>query len=342
MEKNLKTNEINPKNINISIQITNDAFTDWIFENTFIIFNSINKSYLLVYATQIKSIICYDLNRFKNISEIKNAHDENITNFRHCYNSNIQRDIIMSVSRNDNNIKIWDIKYFQCLLNLKNINKDGLLNSASFLNYNNNIYILTCNRKWINPESIKIFDLNGKKIKEINNSRNNSFFIDIYYSNVKDKSLIYILTGNEGNIISYNYNENEIYNKYCENNENNIFHHSLIIYNDNDITKLIESSDGDGIIRIWDFHTADLLRKIETSNNALRGICLWDKNYLFVGCGDKTIKLIELESGKIINSLIGHINNVCSFKIIFHPKYGKCIISQGHQNDQIRIWINSN
>ena len=47
----------------------------------------------------------------------------------------------MSVSRNNNNIKIWEIKYFKCLVNIKAVNSDGLLNSSAFLNYNNNIYI---------------------------------------------------------------------------------------------------------------------------------------------------------------------------------------------------------
>ena len=337
MDLNLNNFENNKINLILLKEITINSFSDWIFENTFIIFKSNNNFYLLVYATQIKSIVCYDMINFKIITELKNSHEEYITNFKHCYNNNLKSDLIMSVSRNDNNIKIWDIKNFHCLLNLKKINKDGLLNSASFLNYNNNIYIVTCNRNWSNPESIKVFDLAGKKIREISNSKNNSFFIDVYYDNKNKK--IFIITGNEGYLISYDYIEDRKYNKYFENNENDIFHHSLVVYEDADITKMIETSDGNGVIRIWDFHTSELLKKINTSDNALRGICLWNKDYAFVGCG-KTIKIIELENGKIINSLIGHSNNVCSFKIIFHPKYGKCMISQGHENDQIKIWIN--
>ena len=340
MDTILKNNDFNPINIKLLKEITNNSYSDWIFENTFLIFNSINNFYILVYATELKSIIFYDLNNFKSITEIKNSHNEYITNFRHCYNKNMKIDLIMSVSRSDNNLKIWEINYFQCLLNLKNINSDGLLNSATFLNFNNNIYIITCNRNWTNPNPIKIFDLKGEKLKEITNLKKNSFYIDVYYENKTSK--IYIILGNEGNVISYDYKDNEIYNIYQEIFENDIFHHSVIIFEDKEITKLIESSDGNGIIKIWNFHTAELLKKIACSNNALRGICLWNEDYLFVGCGDKTIKLIELENGKIVNSLIGHNNNVCSFKIIYHPKYGKCIISQGHENDQIKIWINSN
>ena len=340
MDLNLNNFENNKINLILLKEITINSFSDWIFENTFIIFKSINNLYLLIYATKIKSIICYNMNKYKIMTELKNSHEEYITNFKHCYSNHLKSDLIMSVSRNDNNIKIWDTRNFHCLFNLKNINKDGLLNSASFLNYNNNIYIITCNRNWSNPEPIKVFDLNEKKIREIKDSKNNSFFIDVYYDKKsKANESIYIITGNEGNLISYDYIEDQKYNKYFENNENDIFHHSLVIYEDKDITKMIETSDGNGIIRIWDFHTSQLLKKINTSDNALRGICLWNKDYAFVGCGDKTIKIIELDNGKIINSLIGHSNNVCSFKIIFHPKYGKCIISQGHESDQIKMWV---
>ena len=134
MDLNLNNFEINKINLVLLKDLTINSFSDWIFENTFIIFKSNNNFYLLVYATQIKSIVCYDMSNFKIITELKNSHEEYITNFKHCYNNNLKSDLIMSVSRNDNNIKIWDIKNFHCLLNLKKINKDGLLNSASFLN----------------------------------------------------------------------------------------------------------------------------------------------------------------------------------------------------------------
>ena len=32
-------------------------------------------------------------------------------------------------------------------------------------------------------ESIKVFDFNGKKIKEMNDSKDNTVFIDSYYDN---------------------------------------------------------------------------------------------------------------------------------------------------------------
>ena len=65
-------------------------------------------------------------------------------------------------------------------------------------------------------------------------------------------------------------------------------------------------------------------------------------NYILVGCGDKTIKIVELKSGKIVKELIGHNDDVVSVQVINIPEYGKCIISQGNGNDQIKLWINQN
>ena len=67
-------------------------------------------------------------------------------------------------------------------------------------------------------------------------------------------------------------------------------------------------------------------------------ICLWNRKYLFVGCNDKSIKLLNLKDGKIVNELKGHNQGVTSIKILIHPKYGKCLISQGYEEDSIIIW----
>ena len=64
-----------------------------------------------------------------------------------------------------------------------------------------------------------------------------------------------------------------------------------------------------------------------------------NNEYIFVGCDDKTIKLIELKYGKIIKELKGHNNKVLSIKSIIHPKYGKCLISKGAYNEPIKLWI---
>ena len=228
--------------------------------NQFIVFQSINNILYLVYSSKYTSIILYDLINNKIINEIKKAHNEYISNFRHCYDKKDKRDLFLSISKADNNIKIWNVYNFQCIVDLKNIyNRDGCLYSACFLNDNDKIYIITSNAKYANnslAESIKVYDLNGVIKKEIFDSNDNTFFIDNYYDIKLKKN--YIITGNVDCVKSYDFNKNEIYHKYIDNNHSfNIRCYNIVIYNEEEKIKLIEA--GYCYIRIWDFHLGILL-----------------------------------------------------------------------------------
>ena len=199
---------------------------------------------------------------------------------------------------------------------------------------NNQINIITGNSNFNNSELIKIYDINGNKIKEINNSNDNIFFIDVFYDNKFSK--IYIITGNFGNAKSYDYNENKIYHKY--NINDNRSHNNIIINDKEEIIKLLECSY-DGDIKIWNFHSGELLNKLIIIYNNLYGICLWDNEYLFIGCEDGSIKLLNIKKGKIIKNLIGHKKRVLNIKKINHPLYEECLVSQ--DNDyQMKLWAN--
>ena len=128
----------------------------------------------------------------------------------------------------------------------------------------------------------------------------------------------------------------KLYHKYNDNGKG--YHFSIKINNSEPFIKLIESCE-DGNIRIWNFHSGKLLNKIKIIDDNLNGICLWNNNYLFIGCDDETIKLIDLKNEIIITELIGHNKPVLTIKTIIHPKIGECLISQGYEDDQIKIWI---
>ena len=327
---------INPKNIQLLSELTKDSYSCTNLDNTYDIFKSINNKLYLIYTNENKSLICYDLNEQTIIKELKNYHNEYITNLKYYFDQKNKRDLVMSISKQDNNIRIWDVKYWECIVNISQVNNNGYLLSACFLYENNQNYIVTsnCNFETI-PEPIKIFDFNGNKIKEINDSNEETYFIDTYYDNIL--SINYIITGNKNYVKSYDINKNEIYRKYYD--KDNGGHGSIIINYNEDIIKLIDSCD-DGYIRIWNFHSGMLLNKIKVSSKCLYGICLWNNNYLFVGCSDKTIKLLELHNELIIKSLTGHNDIVLTIKKINHPLYGESLISQGAGDDQIKLWVN--
>ena len=103
-----------------------------------------------------------------------------------------------------------------------------------------------------------LFDLNGIKIKEFDYlSTEITYYIDIFYD-IKSKNT-FIITGNFGKIISYDYKKNRIYHKYDDSDKTE--HFNLIINDKEKIVKLIES--GEENIQIWNFHSGKLLIIIE-------------------------------------------------------------------------------
>jgi hypothetical protein len=331
-----------PKDIEFLEEITNDAFSSINIDNTFTTFESIDNILYLIYSNMNKSIICYYLNEKEICQEIKNAHNSYITNFKHYLDKINNRDLILSISQSDNNIKLWQVKNWECLLNIPHANSDGILYSSSFINDDNNIYIVTSNCNWDdNNEYIKIYDFNGKKIKEINDSNEITFFIDVYYDELHDNN--YIITGNLNCIKLYDYKKNELYKKYYDkNNETDNNCHFIVIINKNEkSTNILESCD-DGNIRIWDFFSGILIKKIKVNEGNLYGMCLWNKRYLFVGCSNKNMILLDLDEGAIKDLELKDHNKseILTIKKINHYQYGECLISQGLGNDQIKLWTN--
>ena len=171
--------------------ITKNTFMPRDIDNSFIIFNSINNILHMIYSTRIKSIISYDLNKFQIITEIKNPHENQyISNFRHFLDQKNLRDLILSISYKNCNIKIWNSENWSCILNLKNIYSYGIINSSCFISDINKILICVGNNYWNDPDYIKIFGIDGTFITNINNSKTNSYSLIAFMIN---KILIFIL-----------------------------------------------------------------------------------------------------------------------------------------------------
>jgi hypothetical protein len=89
----IKINNNNPnkekiKDIQILKEFNIDSFTDCYLDNTFTVFKSVNDILNLIYTDKSNSIISYDLVNNKIINEIKNAHNDLITSFRHFLDNN--------------------------------------------------------------------------------------------------------------------------------------------------------------------------------------------------------------------------------------------------------------
>ena len=352
IELNLPFYNLIPDLINFPKNLTYDAFTYYNYTNTFLIFNSINNNKLfLVFTTQEKNVKIYDIIDTKLVLEIRNSTEDNkqITNFRHFYDEYNKRDLIMFIIGIKNCIKIWDAYNWECILELKNIYKEGNIYSSLILNDNikNDLYIITSNcTLFKDSQPLKIYDLKGNFIKDIPDSNSKTFFLDIFHDIRHSKK--YIISVNKEFVKSFDYEKNCCYKKYSDKPEgkkinfDGFFYSSVIkFFDDNDFIQLIVSGD-DGFIRIWDFHEGNLIKKIETDKNCIFSLCLWNNDYLFGAGEDGRIKLIDLNAGVIINEIKGHNKMVCTIKKLIHPIYGECLVSQGFRKDQIILWRNKN
>ena len=322
----------NPEEISFINNLAEDSFSNKLSINSFIVFKTINDILCLSYTNENKSIITYSLDNNKKINEIKNAHRYYIYDLRYHLDEIHHRDLVLSVSLDDNNIKVWDINNLECLLNLDNIYKKKSLITACFYRSKKKIYIITGINNDYDP--IKMINLENLRTQKLLDSKDKIYFIDFYYD--KNSSKNYIITSDEIYAQSFDLKEKKLYHLYYD-KDDFINYKSINIWNANRITQLIEAGKR-GYVRIWDFHSGRLLNKIKINKNGVSCLCLWNSEYMWAGCDDKKIRLVDLKSGKVIKKLIGHGSIVSNVKKIIIPKLGECLISQGENNETIKIW----
>ena len=322
-----------PKNIKFLRDFDiNDVYSPLNLDNSISIFKSINNIFYLIYSTEKISIISYNIIQNKKMSQIKKAHKSEIIQLKHYLDKINKRDLLLSLSSFC--LKLWNIINFECIFKIKS-NTRYIISACMFIDNNQN-YIIE--KKYLyeyNQEPIHVYDLKGNKINDIKDSMEYCYFIDIYYDIKNSKN--YIITGNKGILKSFDFNKNEVYNIYDNKyyGDNNL---SVTINQKKDIIQIIGSCTS-GYIVMWNFNTGELLKEIKISI-ALFGICLWNENYLFVGHSNGTIILIDLNNGEEVKVLKGHKNFVIGIKKIYISQYGECLISNGSENDKIKIWVN--
>ena len=186
---------------------------------------------------------------------------------------------------------------------------------------NNNIYIYAEIIHNFGYEN-KIIDLKKKETKKFIEEK--IFFSDSYNDDFKGDS--FIIFGTENNIKSYicRSNDLEIYHEYTDGKSDR--HVSAIIKKEKEITKLFDASY-DGYIRIWNFHTGELLSKILIHKNfRVFDFDLLDDNYIICGCSKNTIELFNIETKQFIQKLIGYFMDPFYLKIISIPNGTKYFI----------------
>ena len=330
--------------------IENDCLIACSLDHSIEVFESFNENdegINIVYP--YKNIIkCFNLKKKEVIKEI-DSHTNNITGFRHYYDKIENKNLILSISGVDNNLKVWDTEDWNCILDLPKINENGQLYSACFLNANNALYIITSNAYNNGPnDPIKVFDLEGNKIKQFETIRY-IYSIDTFFD--EEKSKHYIIAGCRGCVESFSYDDGTKYKTYEEMKPDEIYHtteyekdtkelegnnfkiYSFQIFKENEMVKLILCKNDK--IKIWDFHGGKCISEIKMTNFGYANcICLWDKNELLIG-GFCNLKLINMDKKEEVKGIIN--NHIIAMKKISTKDSGKFIISLEKEINRFKI-----
>ena len=207
--------EIPPNQYMKSIDIVKKNYCMYDLDNSFAIFKPKNGQLYLIYPL-LNSFICFDIIDEEIVTVIKNAHEFYVLNFRYIYDSFSKRDLVQTISGEDNNIKLWNIENWECLLNLR-ANSYGIMFSSCFLYDDTRKENFLVSSNCTGNNYIQVFDFKGKKIK------------DVPFHEEKDKSSDDNHLGNDNdNENNYDDDENDENNDENEqNNENNNSDHSF-------------------------------------------------------------------------------------------------------------------
>ena len=190
-------------------------------------------------------------------------------------------------------------------------------------------------------KSIICYDLvNFCILTEIKRSHN-TFITNIrHFINKNNKmDIIISISDRDNNLKVWDINNCECILNIFHANNSGFLCSACLINEDNNIYILSSNCNTFGEnekIKIYDLK-GKIINQINDSNEKT---CLWDKDYAFVACKLKIIKLVNLTKGIIEKNLEGHYSGIFTIKKINHPKYGECLLSQGYENDQIKLWIN--
>ena len=326
--KNLKYNNDLAKGSDISkLELTANN------DNIMAVFNSIDDILYVVYSRCV-SIILFNINEQKKQLEIKLSTRINLINY---YFDKVNKRDLLAVS-DGLDITVWNINTVECLSNII-IPKDLFgdlhkrpkrIQTLFFINNKNNIYINIAFP--YNDLPMQVYDLEGNKIKKV---KINLEQIN-HMSSFTDKNKSYFFACGNQFVKSFDFEKNEVYKKYIY-DKNNDYTHAVI--NDSDTIKKLISCNFNGGIKIWNFHSGQLLNEIEVINHEILSFCLWNNDYLFAACVNNPFILVDLKKKAIIGNYGEKEDGAISLKKGINEKCGKCLISLHNKKGKIILWL---
>ena len=267
------------------------------------------------------------------VASILKGHTSQLYIIRHFCHLSQNKDYILSTS-NSKSVKVWNLATFQLCLNINNCHTGSYLYSALLLfdeAKQQNYVVTSCPNEYM---KVWNFD-NGNYIKDIGGTSDYTYYINSWYHNDN----YYIINANSDNVKIYGMeNTKQLFGEYA--GAQRTWHMSAFVEKINGVEYLFES-DGNGYIRMWNVETTKLYKSINCPGCNLRGLCLWNHNFIIGASSDKSFKIVKIDEERVITMAGQHNNSVCSVMKIKHPNYGECLLS-GSVDGCIKLWANKN
>ena len=331
--QNLSNFETSPQDLKYKETITTKCLKSFAIDSIFDAYYAFDgKCYLASSISSNYNIEIYNLENNSLTKTLKGLNSQ-LYIIRHYAQYSTQIDYLLSTSTSKS-VKIWNLKTYQECLTINNCHSGSYMYSALLLfdDFNNKNYVVTSSPN----DYIKIWNFtNGQFIRDCGTKNDYTYFINIW----KHDNEYYIINANADNVKIYGSGKvDDLYGEYS--GKQRTWHMSAFVEKLNNIETLFES-DGNGSVRLWNLENNSLIKSIQCNSCSLRGICLWNQQYIIAASSDKSIKIIDYINQKCVISISGHNNSVCTVKKIKHPKYGEAILS-GSIDGTIKLWINKN
>lgn len=324
--------ESNPCDLVFSKNICDNAHKSNSIDCVFTCFKSIKDEYVAVWGTPAFNVEAYDLVTNKVVFS-KLAHFSTIFTTRHYLDKRNKMDIIITSSY-DKSVKLWNFnESCKLILNIANAHTGFYIYSACLLinELDNKTYVISSAPN----EYLKLWNMQGKHLNDFGVCNQSTYYVSTWFDSKNKKH--YIINANSVDVKVYNFKDLSLFKTYK--GTPNTWHMSAYVIERKDKYCLIES-DGTGNIRVWDFETANLISTVSSTGINLRGLCIWNDQYVISSGSDHAVKIYDIENMKFVKNLPQHTSTVCSVMKIFIPKLGECLITHA-LDGKLKLWVNS-
>jgi WD40 repeat protein len=327
--KGLKKFQMDPNGLSVKQTLTSSAQKSYTIDSVFAAFTTNEGSPYLAWGDSKNLLNIYDLAQNTTIHQLS-GHTKHIFIVRHFFNKHEPLDYLLTSSY-DKSIKIWNVQTFSLVNSIIDCHTSLYLYSALLLyeESSSKMYAVSSAPN----EYMKVWDSQtGTFVRNVGTTTDYTYYIDSWLD--ESNKELYIINANSIDVKIYEFRTGLLYKTFKS--ENSTWHMSALVHYMNEKPYLFET-DGHGYLRIWDIHTGLIYKKIQASGTNLRGLCLWNDQYILAASSDKGFKIFDLTTFDLKSTKNGHENVVCSIEKIIHPNYGEVVLTSAIDGT-IRLW----